>query len=94
MYPVEPDAVRFGSVRVLVRQRAERAAVVPFLAGDGAGVSADAGVEVDDEAEFARAGFGQSGHGQKGQKRGIRYIDSAQNRAISGMPAFMKSVKR
>src|SRR5690606_38535056 len=23
MYPVEPDAVRFGSVRVLVRQRAE-----------------------------------------------------------------------
>ncbi len=31
---------------------------------------------------------------QNGQNLGIRYIDSAQNSAISGMPTFMKSVKR
>ena len=31
---------------------------------------------------------------QNGHIFGIRYIESAQNKAISGMPTFMKSVKR
>lgn len=32
--------------------------------------------------------------GWNGQNFGISHIDSAQNSAISGMPTFMKSVKR
>ena len=55
-----PDRIR--AVRVGVRQRLAIAARVPFLAGDHAGVAADAGVEVDDEAEFDIAAFGKSGH--------------------------------
>ena len=54
VHAVEPDAGRMRAVRIGIRQRPEIAAVVPFLARDRAGVAADAGVEVDDEAEFLR----------------------------------------
>ena len=86
--------MRIGTVRIGIRQRAERTAVIPFLAGDGACVAADAGVKVDDEAELARGGWGQAGHGCSGQNRGIRYIEIAQKMAINGMPTFMKSMNR
>src|SRR5690606_17612958 len=59
MHAVEPDAAWLGAVRIGVGQWAEVAAVVPFLARDRAGVAADAGVEVDDEAELLRGGGGQ-----------------------------------
>ena len=94
MHPIEPDPLGLGAVGVLVGEGAEGAAVVPFLAGDGTGVAADAGVEIDDQAELARGRCGQAGHGCSGQNRGIRYIESAQKIAISGMPTFMKSMKR
>ncbi len=93
VHAIEPHAIRLGAVRIVVGQRTEIAAVVPLLAGDRAGVTAHADVEVDDEAEFPRGGRRQRGH-QNGQKIGIRYIEMAQNKAISGMPTFMKSVKR
>ena len=43
------------AVRIVVRQRRVMAARVPFLAVHRAGVAADAGVEVDDEAELFRS---------------------------------------
>jgi hypothetical protein len=52
MYPVEPHAMRFRAVRVVVGQRPEVAAVVPFLARDRTGMAADADVEVDYQAEL------------------------------------------
>ena len=94
MHAVEPHAVRFGAVGVGIRQRAEAAAVIPFLAGHRTGVAAHADVEIDDEAELARGRRGQGGHGCSGQNSGIRYIERAQKMAISGMPTFMKSMKR
>ena len=49
---VEESAFGVGAVGVAVGERGEGAfAGVPLLAGDDAGVAADAGVEVDDEAE-------------------------------------------
>ena len=93
VHAVEPDSVGLRAVRILVRQRSEVAALVPFLARDRAGVAADADIEIDYQAEFLRRGRRQRGH-QNGQNIGIRYIEMPQNKAISGMPTFMKSVKR
>src|SRR5690606_633653 len=53
MHAVEPDAGRPLAVRLLVAERAGDAAGVPFLAGHRAGVAADAGVQVDHQAELA-----------------------------------------
>ena len=92
VHAIEPDPQRLLAVRIFIGQRSELAAVVPFLAGDRAGMAADAGVEVDDEAEFLRRRWRQHRHGISGQKCGISSIDNAQNIAISGMPTFMKSV--
>ena len=98
MHPVEPDADRRVAVRVLVDQRPGDAAGVPLLARDRAGMAADAGVQVDDEAELARRWRRQRGHGtasgDSGQKRGIRITPSIQKITFSGMPTRMKSVKR
>ena len=60
---VEEGAIGVGAVGVAVGEGREAAARrVPFLAGDDAGVAADAGVEVDDEAEglFGRRLAGRS----------------------------------
>src|SRR5690606_28648320 len=52
--PIEPCTRYVGSVGILVRQRVAVAAGVPLLARHGAGVTADADVEVDDQAEALR----------------------------------------
>ena len=62
MHPVEPHPMRLGAVGIGIGQGAEVAAVVPFLARDRAGVAADAGVEVDHEAELSRRWRWQRGH--------------------------------
>ena len=50
-----------GAVGVGVGERADgRGAGVPLLAGDDAGVAADAGVEVDDEAEARSVEVGRA----------------------------------
>src|SRR5260221_7684541 len=54
MDAVEPDAVRLGAVGCQIGERPGVAAGVPLLAGDGAGVAADADVEIDDQAELLR----------------------------------------
>ena len=50
------------AIGVLVRQRRAIAAGVPLLAAHHAGVTADADVEIDHEAELAVGGFGQGCH--------------------------------
>ena len=63
MDAVEPHAERVGAVRVEVGQRRGDPAAVPLLAVDGAGVAADANVEVDDEPKtLAARVVGQTGH--------------------------------
>src|SRR5204863_9042313 len=52
--PHPPGAIAIG---VEIRQRRHVAAGVPFLAGGGAGVAADAQIEVDNEPEFFLAGM-------------------------------------
>src|SRR5690606_18017864 len=59
---VEPRPERVGAVGVLVGQRRRVAARIPFLAARRAGLAADAGVEVDDEAKLLGRCFGQRGH--------------------------------
>ena len=61
---VEPDAVGVAGIGIDVGERRHVAAGVPFLAARHAGLAADAGVEVDDEAELflGRAAAGSSSH--------------------------------
>ena len=63
---VEPDAVRIGAVGIVIRQRRRMSPGVPFLAVHCAGVTADAGVQIDDEAQFDLLPLGfacrQQGH--------------------------------
>src|SRR3546814_2429307 len=60
---VEPDAGRIGAVGIVVGQRRGMAAHVPFLAVYGAGMAADADVEIDDEAQLPAGARGwQAGH--------------------------------
>ena len=49
---VQPGPRRFGAVGRGVGQRRGRPHRVPRLAGDGAGMAADADIEVDDQAQF------------------------------------------
>ena len=63
VHAVEPDAVRVVLIGAEIGQRRGMAGGVPLLAVYRAGVAADAGVEVDDEAEFFRAGRWDAGHG-------------------------------
>src|SRR6185437_1101805 len=61
MDAVEPDAV---GLALEVAQGPRVAARVPLLAVHRAGVTTDAGIEIDDEAKLllTRDGFGQAGH--------------------------------
>ena len=52
MDAVQPHAGGIGAIRIAVVKRRGIALRVPFLAGGGTGLAADAGVEVDDEAEL------------------------------------------
>src|SRR5690606_27145450 len=54
VHAVEPGAARRRAVRVLIGQRRRIAARVPLLAADHARLAADAGVEVDHQAEAPR----------------------------------------
>ena len=62
VHAVQPDAVGVVLVGAEIGQRRGMAGGVPLLAVHRAGVAADAGVEVDDEAELFRAGGGDGGH--------------------------------
>ena len=57
---VEEGAFRGRAVGVGVVEAGGLGGVVPALAGDDAGVTADADVEVDDEAELAVGGGGRA----------------------------------
>ena len=57
MHAVEPGAVRIAAVGVLVGQRRGIAAGVPLLAACRAGLAADAGVEIDHQAELLAGAF-------------------------------------
>src|SRR4029077_13972068 len=61
---VEPDAPGARTIRVEIGQRPHMAGGIPFLAGRGAGLAADADVEVDDEPELlaVRPRLRQRGH--------------------------------
>src|SRR5262249_49592743 len=62
VHAVEPDAVDIAAIGIDVGQRRHVAARVPFLAGGDAGLTADTGVEIDDQAEpFVGLG-GKAGH--------------------------------
>ena len=57
MDAIEPGAERIGAIGIFIGQRRGIALRVPFLAGGRAGLTADASVEVDDEAELLAAGL-------------------------------------
>ena len=59
---VQPGTIGIGAIRIGVGKRRRVAARVPFLAARRAAVTADARVEVDDEAEFALRMGGKAGH--------------------------------
>src|SRR5690606_28220843 len=62
--PVEPHARRLGAIGIGIGQRRRMAGGVPFLAVHRAGVTADADIEVDDQAELLLRRRGrQAGHG-------------------------------
>src|SRR6185437_6375243 len=64
MHTVEPHAVGLRPLLVVIRQRAELPAVVPFLAAHRTGMATDAGIEVDDQSESLGpwGSIGQHGH--------------------------------
>src|SRR5437016_988491 len=64
MDAVEPHSPGSVAIGVEIRQRRHVSAGIPFLAGGGTGMAADAEVEIDDEAELFLAGIGlrQVGH--------------------------------
>ena len=63
VHPVEPDAVGLAPLGVEIAQRADHAAAVPFLTRHRAGMTADAGIEVDHQTELlGRRRGGQAGH--------------------------------
>ncbi len=63
VHAVEPHAGRVGTVGIKIGERRGDAAGIPFLAVDRAGVTADADVEVDDEAKpFRPLLCRQAGH--------------------------------
>ena len=59
--PVEPDAVGLRAIGLGVGQRTGHTAGIPALAGHGAGMTAHAQVQIDDQAELALGGSGQGG---------------------------------
>ena len=52
VHAVQPDAIWMVLIRVEVAQRRGVAGGIPLLAVHRAGMAADAGVQVDDQAEF------------------------------------------
>ena len=66
MDAIEPHAAVVAAVGLEIRQRRRMAAGVPFLAVHRAGVTTDAGVEVDHQAELLRAGLGLRIAGHRG----------------------------
>ena len=80
---VEPDAERIGAVGIEIGQRRHMPAAVPFLAIDGAGMTAHADVEIDDEAELLGARRRQAGHravSRRPRKRGAVAQDAGRRR--------------
>jgi len=64
---IEPGSQRVGIIGISVAQRRGIPLCVPFLTARGASMTADAGVEVDYEAELLLAscgGVGKGGHGR------------------------------
>ena len=63
VHAIQPDAVWMILISVEIRQRRGMARGVPLLAVHRAGVAANTGVQVDDEAEFLCARRWNIGHG-------------------------------
>ena len=59
---VEEAARGVGTIGVLIAERGTVILGVPALAGDDAGMTAHAGIEVDHEAHLAGGGFGKACH--------------------------------
>jgi hypothetical protein len=62
VHAIEEGARGVRAIGVVIAERRGIPAGVPLLAGCHAGMAADAGVEVDDEAELLRRLSGQAGH--------------------------------
>ena len=62
MDPVQPRSHRGGAIGVLVGKRRTITSGIPFLAIDHAGLTADADIEVDDEAKLDGRRFRQHRH--------------------------------
>src|SRR5207237_3418270 len=64
MDAVEPHAPGTIAIGVEIGQRSHVPTGIPFLAGGGAGMAADAQIEIDDEPQLFLAGIGrrQVGH--------------------------------
>ena len=85
VHPVQPGAARLGAVRVLIGQRRRVPAGVPFLAADHARLAADAGVEIDHQAEpTGRAGLRQAGHRRARNSRPYLEIAGRTGRPAGG----------
>jgi hypothetical protein len=59
MHAVKPNAKRFLTVRIFVRQRPKLTAVIPLLAGNRARMAADADIEINDQTQLLRGWRGQ-----------------------------------
>ena len=59
---VEEGARGVGAIGLLIRERRAVVLGVPALAGHDAGMAADAGVEIDHEAELLFGFAGERGH--------------------------------
>src|SRR6056297_2667841 len=74
VHAVEEGAGGIGTVRVLIAERCAVILGVPALARDHAGMTADTGVEVNDEAEFAGRAFGKRGHAGRSSIMWVRLL--------------------
>ena len=52
MDAIEPNTVRFGAIWICIGKRGCDSTAIPSFAADRARVAADAGIEVDHEAQF------------------------------------------
>src|SRR5262249_1078809 len=84
VHAVEPRAVPGGAVGVAIAGRTRIAQGVPFLAARRTGMAADAGVEIDDEAELLAPRRCKRGHRPTPSPAACRLRSRSPLRLVSG----------